>query len=284
MAAPHDAPLRALIFDVDGTLAETERDGHRVAFNRAFAELGLDWYWDEATYGRLLEVTGGKERMLHHWRGLDPAAAQAPGAAALVAELHRRKTRHYVELVDAGTVALRPGVRRLLRQAREAGLRLAIATTTTPDNVQALLRAALGEAAEGLFDCIGAGDIVPRKKPDPGIYLWVLEQLGLPPAQCLAFEDSPAGLRAAQGAGLRTVVTPGVYTAGETFGQAWALLDSLGEPEQPARGRVAGRAWSGVADPRALRDWVARDVLTRGAVAGQEAARREAARREAARP
>lgn len=251
------SPLRALLFDVDGTLAETERDGHRVAFNRAFAELGLDWYWDEALYGRLLGVTGGKERLLHYWRGLDPAAAAAPQAAARVAELHRRKTRLYVELVQGGAVALRPGVRRLLEQARACGLVLAIATTTTADNVEALLRVALGDEAPGWFACIGAGDVVPRKKPDPAVYHWVLRELGLDAAQCLAFEDSPAGLRAACGAGLRTVVTPGLYTGDAVFEGAWALLDGLGEPRQPARGQVAGRAWSGVVEPQALRAWAA---------------------------
>ena len=252
-----DSPpaLRALIFDVDGTLAETERDGHRVAFNRAFAELGLDWHWDEALYGRLLVVTGGKERMLHYWRGVDPRAADGAGAAALVAELHRRKTRHYVELVKSGAVALRPGVRRLLEQARDAGLRLAIATTTTPDNVDALLRATLGVGADGMFACVGAGDIVPRKKPDPGIYLWVLERLGLGPEACVAFEDSPAGLCAAHAAGLRTVVTPGVYTRREAFPEAWALLDGLGDEHRPAVGQVAGRAWRGVLDTAQLRAW-----------------------------
>ena len=247
--------LRALIFDVDGTLAETERDGHRVAFNRAFAELGLDWQWDEALYGRLLAVTGGKERMLHYWRGVDPRGAQAPDAVALIAELHRRKTRHYVDLVQSGAVALRPGVRRLLEQARDAGLRLAIATTTTPDNVDALLRATLGVGADEMFACVGAGDIVPRKKPDPGIYRWVLERLGLGPEACVAFEDSPAGLCAAHAAGLRTVVTPGVYTQREAFPEAWVLLDGLGDEHRPAAGHVAGRAWRGVLDPAQLRAW-----------------------------
>jgi HAD superfamily hydrolase (TIGR01509 family) len=249
--------LQALIFDVDGTLAETERDGHRVAFNLAFAEHGIGWDWDAETYGRLLAVTGGKERMLHHWQDVDRVAAARPEAAALIAELHRSKTAHYVRLVEQGALTLRPGVANLLRQAREAGLRLAIATTTTPENVAALLRATLGADALAWFECIGAGDVVARKKPDPAIYTWVLRQLDLAPAQALAFEDSANGLRAARGAGLRTIVTTCAYTRGETFDGALALLDGLGSPAAPARGSVHGRPWSGVVGVEQVREWAA---------------------------
>ncbi|MDE2129332.1 MAG: HAD family hydrolase [Betaproteobacteria bacterium] len=247
--------LKALIFDVDGTLAETERDGHRIAFNQAFADAGLAWHWDVETYGRLLAVTGGKERMLHYWQGLDAEAASGPQARALVAELHRLKTTHYVRLVAEGGIQLRPGVARLLQQAREAGLRLAIATTTTPDNVEALLHATLGSSGMAMFECIGAGDAVPRKKPDPGIYAWVLERMRLAPSQCLAFEDSTNGWKAADAAGLRTVVTTGAYTARDMFPGALAQLDGLGDADHPAQGRVMGQAWSGVVDIPTLREW-----------------------------
>ncbi len=247
--------LQALIFDVDGTLAETERDGHRVAFNQAFADAGVPWSWDDATYARLLAVAGGKERMLHYWRELDPAAAEASDAPARIDDLHRRKTAHYVRLVAEGGIGLRPGVERLLREARAAGMRLAIATTTTPDNVEALVSATLGADAMGWFDCIGAGDAVPRKKPDAGIYTWVLARMGLTAAQCVAFEDSANGLRAAVGAGLRTVVTTGAYTRGEAFPGALALLDGLGAPGAPAHGHVHAAPWSGVVSLDVLRLW-----------------------------
>ncbi|KAB2925675.1 MAG: HAD family hydrolase [Dechloromonas sp.] len=216
--------LQAIIFDVDGTLAETERDGHRPAFNRAFAEAGLDWYWDEERYGRLLTVTGGKERIRHYAALHAPQIAADPGFPALVQRLHAAKTRHYVALVEAGGLPLRPGVRTLIDGARQAGIRLAIATTTTPENVDALLRATLGPAAAGCFEVIGAGDIVPAKKPAPDIYHWVLEQLALPASACLAIEDSENGLRAALGAGLRCLITVSEYGREDDFTGATAVL------------------------------------------------------------
>lgn len=256
-------PLRALIWDVDGTLAETERDGHRVAFNRAFEEAGLPWHWDVATYGELLKITGGKERLLHWWRSLDPGAAAAPQAAEQIRRLHAAKTAHYAALVDGGAVALRPGVERLLVQARVQGITLAIATTTTEANVTALLRATLGEGAPAWFDVIGAGDVVPAKKPAPDIYRWVLECLGRHAGDAIALEDSANGVAAAHGAGLPVVLTRSLYTAGEPVGPVLADLDGLGSHERPACGSVHGRPWQGVVDLATLRRWHAQNTVIR---------------------
>ncbi len=170
--------LEAIIFDVDGTLAETERDGHRVAFNEAFSDFGLDWVWDEAHYGRLLAVTGGKERIRRFIAEQDPRLPDDMDVDTLVRRLHQRKTEHYVRLVENGAIGLRPGVLRLLRATRAAGVRMAIATTTTPENVLALLRSV--KAEPGLvdwFEEIAAGDIVPAKKPAPDIYELVLSSM-----------------------------------------------------------------------------------------------------------
>ena len=227
--------LQALLFDVDGTLADTERDGHRLAFNRAFAEAGLDWEWDVPLYGELLAVTGGKERMHFYIDRYRSDYRKPADFDALVAKLHKNKTRHYTELLATGAIPLRPGVLRLLREARAAGLRLAIATTTTPENVYALLESAISKDAPRWFEVIAAGDIVPAKKPAPDIYQYTLQKMQLKADACIAFEDSENGLRSARGAGLTTVVTINDYTRTHCFDDAALVLDHMGEPTQPCR-------------------------------------------------
>jgi len=235
--------LQALLFDVDGTLADTERDGHRPAFNAAFREFGLDWDWDVPLYGKLLAVTGGKERMKHYVDTFRPDYEKPTDFDDLVAELHKAKTRHYTAMLAEGNVPMRPGIRRLLLEAMDAGLRLAVATTTTPENVTALLEHSLGRGSSEWFEVIAAGDIVPAKKPAPDIYVWALEQMGLKPENCLAFEDSENGIRASCGAELKTIITINDYTRDHDFTGAAVVLTDLGEPDAPAI--ALSGAWQG---------------------------------------
>ncbi len=241
--------LEVLLFDVDGTLADTERDGHRVAFNRAFHEAGLDWHWSEALYGQLLAVTGGKERMgfyLDHFNQAFPRPAQL---GTFIAELHQAKTRHYTQLLAEGAIPLRPGVKRLIDEAREAGLRLGIATTTTPENVTALLENTLGADSLDWFEVIAAGDIVPAKKPAPDIYQWAMQKLAVTPSVCLAFEDSDNGVRSVVDAGIAAlVVTVNGYTRDQNFSGASLVLDQLGEPDHSCQLLAGGPVPGGFVD------------------------------------
>jgi HAD superfamily hydrolase (TIGR01509 family) len=240
--------LEALIFDVDGTLAETERDGHRVAFNRAFSEVGLPWFWGAELYNAMLPIAGGKERMHHYAAAHDPLTASQPEFAKLVTRTHALKTDLYLETVAAGRIPLRPGVAALIKEARERDLRLAIATTTAPANATALLTSTLGDDAMAWFDVVGAGDIVPHKKPSPDIYQWVLDRLNIGPAQALACEDSAIGLAAATAAGIPTIVTPSNHAHGHHFDGAAAVLDTLEGTTVDTLIQIHARATAGI-DP-----------------------------------
>lgn len=235
--------LEALLFDVDGTLADTERDGHRVAFNRAFADAGLDWDWTVDLYEKLLAVTGGKERIRYYLDEFNREFQRPADLDDFIAGLHQSKTQHYTDLLGQGAIPLRPGVERLLNEARDAGLRLAIATTTTPANVEALLVNTLGADSMKWFEVIAAGDIVPAKKPAPDIYHYALKEMQLTAAPCLAFEDSENGIKATMGADLTTIITVNDYTRHHDFDDAALVLDTLGEPGRPftiLQGEAAG--------------------------------------------
>jgi len=220
--------LQALIFDVDGTLADTEA-AHRAAFNQAFDEEGLDWQWDEALYTQLLDVSGGKERLLHYWTQRHPEVRDVDGAGVrdTIARLHEIKTAAYEAMVNDGAVSLRPGVLHLIDAASQAKLRLAIATTTSPVNIAALLRSAIGADWRQFFGIVEDASTAANKKPHPQVYLQTLQRLQLPAAHCLAFEDSANGLRAAIGAGLATLITPTSFTADHDFSGALKVLPNL---------------------------------------------------------
>lgn len=225
--------LKALIFDVDGTLADTERDGHRVAFNQAFKEAALDWDWTVELYGELLQVTGGKERIRLYVEKFLKDFELDEEITDFAAKLHKRKTHFYLELLQSGAIPLRPGVERLINEARQAGLRLAISTTTTPENVTYLLTATLGEESLNWFEVIAAGDIVPAKKPAPDIYNWAMEKMDISPDACLAFEDSLNGIKSSLSADLKTLITVNGYTKDDDFSGAALVLDQYGEPDAP---------------------------------------------------
>ena len=250
--------LKALLWDVDGTLAETERDGHRLAFNQAFDSMGLPWRWDEAHYGRLLAITGGRERLLHDLSTRSDAPTLAQQREALAAELHQRKNRFYADLVAGGGFALRGGVRELMAECSAQGVAMAITTTTSRSNVQALMAAHFGPSWPSLFGAVVCGEDVHRKKPDPAVFEQALQQLKLGPLQALAIEDSPGGVAAARAAHVPVLVTLSAYFENATLEGAIAIGPGLDRragwrPALPAptEGRVTLadlRQWHAAAD------------------------------------
>lgn len=233
--------LEALIFDLDGTLADTE-ETHRQAFNAAFIEFALWWDWSPPLYARLLQVSGGKERLRHYIGTLRVPPAERARLLEIVPALHATKTRIYTELVDRGRRPLRAGVLPLLSAASAAGLKLAIVSTTTSANVSALLQTNLGPASGIVFDVIACADQVREKKPAPDIYRLALGSLRLSAESCIAFEDSANGLRAAKAAGLATVVTPSRWTVGQDFSAADLVLPTLEGLDLPRLDRLLGEA------------------------------------------
>jgi HAD superfamily hydrolase (TIGR01509 family) len=232
--------LEAVIFDQDGVIADTERDGHRVAFNRAFAEFGLQLEWDVHTYGELLKVGGGKERMRHYLvrEGLD---SRIGDVEQLVKEVHKRKTDLFTEIIQKGQLELRPGVARLVKEVHEAGLAMAVCSTSNERAVNTLVRALLGDDAYGWFDIILAGDVVKEKKPNPEIYNMAKTRLGLAAESCVVIEDNRNGLLAAKGAGMKCIITVNAYTQNEDYDEADLVVSSLGDPEGDKAEILAGK-------------------------------------------
>jgi HAD superfamily hydrolase (TIGR01509 family) len=223
--------LRALIWDVDGTVAETERDAHRVAFNRAFAAAGLAWHWDVPQYGTLLQVAGGRERLLKFMEGRADRPHHADAREALARQLHRHKNDHYAALVAGGGIGARPGVRRLMDECAREGIALAIATTTGRGNVEALFASLFGSGWQSRFAAVVCAEDAPLKKPDPQAYCLALERLRVAPHEAFAIEDSPNGLCAARAAAVACGITRSAYFADAAFDGACWLRDDLESPQ-----------------------------------------------------
>lgn len=223
--------MKALIFDCDGVLADTERDGHRVAFNRAFIRRGYCFQWDEALYGQLLKISGGKERMRYYFDhyGWPPDGAERD---ALIAELHKSKTEIFIKILESGQIPLRSGVMRIVDQAIAGRIPLAVCSTSNEKTVNLLMDKLLGPQRRKAFAAVLAGDMVKKKKPDPEIYLLAAEKLALEPAHGVVIEDSRNGLLAAKAAGMKCVITKNGYTESEDFSEADLVVAELGDDGQ----------------------------------------------------
>lgn len=235
--------LKSILWDVDGTLAETERDGHLKAFNQAFEALGTPWRWSEQHYGELLAVAGGRERLLHDMQGRIDAPRAARERGALAEQIHHLKNTLYADIVSRGDLPLRDGVRSLMDDCTQVGMRMGIVTTTSRPNVEALMTIHIGKDWESRFATVITAREAPKKKPDPQAYLLALEALHLSPREAVAMEDAPAGIAAARAAGLPLIVTRSHYFPAPESRGALAVGPSLGKTHgwHPAAKPVATR-------------------------------------------
>ena len=250
--------MTAIVFDCDGVLADTERDGHRPAFNQTFREFGLPIDWSEEAYAEKLQIAGGKERMASEltpdFVRTNKLPDDSEGQASELAAWHKRKTQIYTEMVAAGRLPARPGIRRIITAAQDAGWKLGVASTSAEASVRAILEQAVGPDRAARFDLILAGDVVPHKKPAPDIYLLALQRLGVPAAETLVVEDSRNGLLAADRAGLRCVMTVNGYTEEEDNTEAILVVTSLGDPDGERTRIIANRSAATPADYITLAD------------------------------
>jgi HAD superfamily hydrolase (TIGR01509 family) len=236
------SPIKAVFFDQDGVIIDTERDGHRVSFDMAFKEFGFTDEWSVDYYHELLQIAGGKERMKHHWKtkGFSKPLTEAE-IDALVKEMHKRKTALFVELIETGKLPLRPGIHRFMKEAMEAGLKIAVCTTSNEQSARAITGKVLSDIK---FELVLAGDVVSKKKPDPEIYNLALSKLELKPEEVFVVEDSKNGVAASKAAGLKTVVTTNSYTEKEDVNAGDVIVSSLGDPDgekaQLRKGNLTG--------------------------------------------
>ncbi|HEY0974130.1 MAG TPA: HAD-IA family hydrolase [Solimonas sp.] len=254
--------LRAVLFDVDGTLADTEALGHRPAYNRAFRKLGLPFRWGPKLYRRLLRQPGGRERLKHYVQHFNPdlgaeAVEVQQDLDAWVAKVHELKSAYFKKLMRHGRVPLRPGIARLMREARAADLRLAIVTNASLKTLQPVLRYSMGPELAAEVAVIASGEEVQRKKPAPDLYRLAMQRLGVTAQHCVALEDSEMGLEAAAAAGVPAVVTVNSDTLEQDFAEAALVVSSLGEPGAPMRvlkGQHRGLPWVTIDSLRAIRE------------------------------
>ena len=221
--------IKAIFFDQDGVIIDTEKDGHRVAFNKAFKTFGYNFGWDVETYHELLKISGGKERMRHYFKEEGHFSHMSDDELVeQIKTLHKTKTEIFIKLIESGTLPLRSGIKRLMKEGLANGLILGICTTSNERSANAIAKGMLGDIQ---FEFILAGDVVKKKKPDPEIYLMALEKSGLKPEACIVVEDSRVGVLAAKAAGMNVVATTNVYTENEDLSAADIIVTSLGDPE-----------------------------------------------------